>query len=189
MWFDFPVLDFIQKNIHCDFLDPIMAGLSIFADKGIGLVILCVIFLIPKKTRSVAAMGLASLAFVGLFGELVLKNIVCRPRPFEMYQEYHRYPIPFTLNVGAVTGYSFPSCHTACAFAVATVAFKVNKITGVVATIIAALIGFSRLYNYVHYPTDVIAGMLFGVLTGVLMIVVFKKTGLENKLNNIGNKS
>ena len=60
--------------------------------------------------------------------------------------------------------------------------FKINKTAGFIALIFAALIGFSRLYNYVHYPTDVFAGMILGTLVALCVMFIFKATKLENKL-------
>lgn len=186
MWFDFPVLDFIQENLRSGFLDPIMAALSVFPDKGIGLIALGLILLIPKKTRCAAAAGLLAMGLAVILSEFSLKFIVCRPRPFLLYEQYHGYAMPFNLNTGTPGGYSFPSAHSACAFAFAAALFKAGKPVGVTATVIAALIAFSRLYNYVHFPTDVFAGIVLGIISGLLMIFVFKKFKLDDKINKIG---
>ena len=116
----------------------------------------------------------------------VIKNLVARPRPYDLYYSFHNAVMPFTLNTGKTTGFSFPSTHTICAFALATSFFKVNKKVGIVLVVLAAFVGFSRLYNYVHFPTDVIAGMLIGIAAGLLAIFIFKKFRFDDKLLRIG---
>ncbi len=180
--FDFGILDFIAQNIRNDILDPIMTGFSMFADKGIGLLILGLILLIPRKTRPAAATAICAMAAALLFGEYLIKIIAQRPRPFITYEAYHGYLMPFALNMGKASGYSFPSGHTSASFAFATAMFKINKKVGIIAVIIACIVGFSRIYNYVHYPTDVFAGMILGIAFGLLAIFLFKKFSIDDKL-------
>lgn len=181
--FDFSILDFIFQNIRCDFLDPIMAGLSMFAEKGIGWIVLAVILIIPKKTRLWGIMALAAVLLGFLTGELIIKNLVCRPRPFHDYQFFHNnQALPFELNVGRTTGYSFPSGHTCCSFASAVVYFMGNKKVGIVALVFAVLIAFSRLYNYVHYPSDVFAGMVLGIVCALFTVWLFRKFNWDRKI-------
>jgi len=189
MWFDFPVLDFIQENIRNGFLDPIMSGLSYFAHMGLGWYILALILLIPKKTRFAAAVAIAAITLGFLVSELGIKHIVCRVRPYDAYEAYHGFAMPFTLNAGTEHSFSFPSGHTSCSFAAAIAAYKINKTTGIITTIVAALIGFSRMYNYVHYPTDVLAGAVLGISSALLIIFIFKKFSLDDKLTRLGHKA
>lgn len=185
---DFSILDFIYNNIRCDFLDPIMAGISFFADKGIGWIILGLILLIPRKTRPAAACALAAMIVGLLCGELVIKHLIPRERPFIVYEAYHNSPIPFVLNTGKPTGSSFPSGHTVCSFAAAVCFFKINKPVGFAALVFALLVGFSRLYNYVHFPSDVLGGMILGIAAGLVMMLIFRKLSLDDKLLRIRNK-
>ena len=186
--FDYSILDFIANNIRNEFLDPIMAAVSLFAEKGLGWVILGLILLIPKKTRPAAVTALAAMTFALLFGEFAIKSIVARPRPFVTYESFHSAAMPFTLNTGEASGFSFPSGHTGASFAFAASMYKVNKRVGVIATVAAAIVGFSRLYNYVHFPTDVIAGMIFGIVAALIFIFIFNKFGVDDKLRRIGRK-
>ncbi|MCH5304534.1 MAG: phosphatase PAP2 family protein [Ruminococcus sp.] len=180
--FDFSILDFIYNYIRCDFLDPIMAGASYFASNGIGWIVLGFILLIPRKTRAAAATALVAIAIGFFFGEVVIKNIVCRIRPYDAYEAFHCAVMPFSLNAGKETSFSFPSGHTCCSFASAISCFKINRKVGLITLFAAGLIGFSRLYNYVHYPTDVLGGMLLGICAGLLAIYIFKKLNLDNKI-------
>ena len=182
------MLDAIYSGMRCELLDPVMAGLSYFASKGIGWIVLSLILLIPKKTRAAGAIALAALLICFVSGELIAKNLIGRIRPYHVYEQFHGAAMPFLLNAGAESGYSFPSGHTSCSFACAVAYFKINKKVGVITLIVAALIGFSRLYNYVHFPTDVFAGMLWGIASGLLAVWIFKKLSLEDKILKIGRK-
>ena len=83
------------------------------------------------------------------------------------------------------SGYSFPSGHSASSFACATAIFMKNKRMGIFAYVLAALIAFSRLYFYVHFPTDVLTGSVLGVLVGIavnkLLVFIEKKLAEKNK--------
>ena len=180
--FDYSILDFIYQNIRCDFLDPIMAGLSYMAYNGIGLIVIAVVLIIPRKTRVWGCMALCAIILGFICGDLIIKNLVCRVRPYDDYQSFHDAVMPFTLNAGKETSYSFPSGHSNCAFASATVYFKANKKIGTVALVIAALIAFSRLYNYVHFLTDVIVGSALGIISAIVVIGLFDKFNVEQKI-------
>lgn len=180
--FDYSILDFIYRNIRCDFLDPIMAVLSYMAYNGIGLIVIAVVLIIPRKTRVWGCMALCAITLGFICGDLIIKNLVCRVRPYDDYQNFHNAVMPFTLNAGKETSYSFPSGHSCCAFASAVVYFKANKKIGTVALIIAALIAFSRMYNYVHFLTDVIAGSALGAISAIIVIWLFDKFNVEQKI-------
>lgn len=186
---DFSILDFIYNNIRCAFLDPIMAGFSYFAEGGIGWVIMGLILLIPKKTRPAAATALGAMLIGALCGEVLLKHIVARERPFLVYEAFHHAPMPFKLNTGEASGYSFPSGHTCLTFAPAVSYFKINKAVGFTALAAALITGFSRLYNYVHFPSDVLAGMVLGIISALIAIYIFKKFSFDDKLLRLRKKS
>lgn len=183
--FDFAVLDFIAENIRCAVLDPVMWFFSMFAHNGLGWVAVGLVLLIPKKTRYAAAVSLASMVLALLLGQFAIKGFVCRPRPYDVYEAFHGFAMPFSLNAGVEHSFSFPSGHTSCSFAAAIPLFKVNKTVGFVALGWAVLVAFSRLYNYVHFPTDVIGGALIGILCAVFFLFLFGKIGLEEKLSRV----
>lgn len=88
------------------------------------------------------------------------------------------------------TSWSFPSGHTSSSFAFATAVFANNKKWGIAAYILAAVIGFSRIYLGVHYCTDVLAGAVLGIVYGAIgalivgaIIKVIKKK--DNKLSKL----
>jgi undecaprenyl-diphosphatase len=67
------------------------------------------------------------------------------------------------LLIEAPTDYSFPSGHTIASFEAATVLLIRHKKWGIMAMVLAVLIAFSRLYLYVHYPTDVLSSIVLGI--------------------------
>lgn len=154
---DMMILEWIQQNIVCEWLTPIMAVITYFAEKGIGWILLAAILLIFKKTRRIGlSMGVALLLGL-LLGEYGLKNIICRPRPFTEIEG-------FQLLIEAPHGFSCPSGHTTASFAAATSIFIYNKKWGALALVWAGLIGFSRMYFFVHYLTDVLFGIALGAV-------------------------
>lgn len=174
---DTAVLDFIQQHIKCDFLDVIMAFFSYIGDNGVIWLAAALIFIFSKKTRSMGVMIIFAMGIGVLIGEGVLKNIICRPRPFTANPD-------IVLNILPPSGYSCPSGHSCSSLAAATVILSKDKRIGIPALCLAVLIVFSRLYNYVHYPSDVLLGMALGVLSALLIILIFRKTGLDRKLSN-----
>ncbi len=186
--FDFSVLDFIYQYIRCDFLDPIMRYVSYFANSGIGWIILGGILCVPKKTRTFGMMALFAMLIGFVCNDLIIKNIVQRVRPYDDYELYHSTALPFILNAGTESSFSFASGHTCCSFSSAVVYFCGNKKWGTVALAFAALIGFSRLYNYVHYFTDVIFGAIIGTLCALLIVYIFKKFKFYDRINKVQSK-
>lgn len=155
---DLRILAVIPRN---GFLDKIMPAISIIGDYGIvPIVIAIVLMLIPRTRKTGIAMGV-SIALGAVFGNLILKNVVARVRPYDVVEGIN-------LLIPALSDYSFPSGHTLVCFEAATVLFVTEKrYIGIAAYIIAAFVAFSRLYLYVHYPTDVLMGIILGVLFGV----------------------
>ncbi len=175
---DFLILDFIQANLRTDFLDSLMVFFSLIGEGGAVWFVTAIILLFFKKSRACGVVMLCSMALTLLVGELGLKNLIGRVRPCNVNLDVE-------LLVKRPSSYSFPSGHTSSSFAAATSIFLFNKKFGVPALLLAALIGFSRIYNYVHYPSDVLAGMLFGILVSILVYSLFKKYHLDNKLENL----
>lgn len=101
-------------------------------------------------------------------GNLILKNLVARSRPFSLNTTVN-------LLISAPTDYSFPSGHTMASFVAAMILYHTDKRLGIPALMLAFLIAFSRLYLYVHFPSDVIAGALIGAAIGHTVWVVGSK--------------
>ncbi len=172
---DFQILDWIQSTLRTQFLDPIMAGLGYIGEAGIVWIAIAIVFLFFKKHRATGVIMLCAMAFGFLCGDIIIKNIVQRPRPFTVNN--------FALFVSPPHSFSFPSGHTTCGFAASIVILFRDKRFGIPAIILAAFIAFSRMYIYVHYPSDVLCGMILGTLCALLTLFVFKKTGAAKKLS------
>ena len=116
--------------------------------------------LIPKKTRRTGIAVLISYVGVFVFGQLILKNLFDRPRPCHIDQA-------FKLLVDRPTSSSFPSTHSAWAFAGATAIFMKYKKPGIAVCVVAALIAFGRMYLFLHFPSDVLCGIILGIVIGI----------------------
>lgn len=160
--FDLPILDWIQANLKNGFLDVAMRIITMFGDGGIFWIACAVILLcIPKTRKTGLGMGLALI--MGLIVcNITLKPLVERIRPYDFQQEY--FQVTIQLLTERMHDYSFPSGHTIASFEAATVLLLNSKKLGIPAMILAVLIAFSRLYLYVHYPTDVIFSIFAGIL-------------------------
>ncbi|WP_367397310.1 phosphatase PAP2 family protein [Clostridium sp. MSJ-8] len=166
--FDFSILDYIRENLSNSLLDNVMPLFTHLGDAGIIWIIITVYLLIIKKYRKYGVIMLLALGLDVLVCNVLLKELVGRARPFEV-----RPYIDIIINKPKDP--SFPSGHTAIAFAAASVLCYMDRRTGIFAIIIASIIAFSRLYLYVHYPTDVLAGIIVGILCGVVAIKIYKK--------------
>ena len=171
--FDLPILEWIAANLHCPFMDTIMPIITLLGDAGI-FWILCsvVMILIPKTRKAGLSMGISLL--IGLLVcNVTLKPLVGRIRPYD-YQLQH-FQKEIILLVEGLHDYSFPSGHTIASFEAATALLIGNKKLGIPAMILAVLIAFSRLYLYVHYPTDVLASIVLGIGIAFLGTFLVKK--------------
>lgn len=151
------ILLFIQDNIRNPILTPIFLVITTLGNGGMIWILLTLLMLCIPKTRKVGYM--AALAMIGslLINNVLLKNLVARTRPYEVIEG-------LICLVRQPRDYSFPSGHTTTAFAAAWVMFRrLPKRFGVPALVLAILIALSRLYVGVHYPSDV----LFGVIDGI----------------------
>lgn len=159
--FDLPILDWIAENIHCAFLDTVMPLITMLGDAGIFWIALSVLFLLFPKHRKIGlGMGAALLMGV-LVCNVTMKPLFARIRPYDYQLEHFGRTIQ--LLVATPHDFSFPSGHTLASFEAATVLLINNRKLGIPAMILAVLIAFSRLYLYVHYPTDVIFSVFMGI--------------------------
>ena len=153
------ILDWIQ-TLHTPFLDKIMVFITRLGDAGIIWIVLSIVLLLIPKTRKSGAVMVVALVVDVLLCNIVLKNLVARTRPYEVNTGVH-------LLVAKLHDYSFPSGHTAASFASVTALYLAGeKKLWKFALVLACLIAISRLYLYVHYPTDVLGGVLVGIAAG-----------------------
>ena len=148
---------FLQESVRNPVLDKIMIFITSLGDGGMIWIVATVLLLIPKKTRKAGIISAVALLGSLLFNNMLIKNIVQRPRPY-VTLETLRIIIP------RPSEFSFPSGHSSSSFAAAAVFYRLlPKKLGIPAVVLAGLIAFSRLYVGVHYPTDVLAGALMGI--------------------------
>lgn len=166
--FELGILDGIQNIFGSKFLDAVMPIITMFGDGGIFWIAIAVILLFSKKTRKTGlTMGL-SLLFGFLVGNMFLKNVVGRIRPYDLNPD-------FPLLIERLHDFSFPSGHTLASVEASVSIFLHNKKFGIPALVLAFLIAFSRLYLYVHYPTDVLASVVLGTGFAILSFIIINK--------------
>lgn len=158
---EFGILYFLQ-SLHTPWLDVFMKEITGLGDSGIFWIITGIVLLCFKKTRVAGFCVILSLAVGFLMGNMILKNLVARERPCWIDTS-----IP--LLIRNPKDYSFPSGHTLASFEGAVSIWLYNRKWGTTALVLAVLISFSRLYLFVHFPTDVLGGLFLGILIAVLV--------------------
>lgn len=162
------ILDWIRENLSCNFLDVVMRSITILGDNGIFFILVAMVCLLFKKSRKFGSTLTIALVLEVIMINLTLKPLVGRMRPFIFNDAVE-------LIVPALNSASFPSGHTGFAFAFALSLLVFGKKGLIPGLIFGVLMGFSRLYLYVHYPTDVLFGALIGALCGFIAYLITKK--------------
>lgn len=160
---DESILYAIQQLTGLAWLDSFMLLLSRLGDNGLVWCVMAAVLLARRKTRASGLICTLALLFSLLFCNVLLKNLVARPRPYDTLLWLQ--PL-----IPLLPDFSFPSGHASSSFAAAT-AFTLagaDKKWAVAAFVLALLISFSRLYVGVHYPTDVLGGLFLGLFCGHL---------------------
>lgn len=155
------ILNWIQslRTPIGDFIVPLITKLG---NMGMIWILLTVVLMIPKKTRRSGAILLAALCVDLILCNGILKNLIGRIRPCDVNSQVQ-------LLIARPHDFSFPSGHTASSFAaVAALYLAGEKKLWKPALALAVLIAFSRLYLYVHYPTDIIGGVVVGLAAGYI---------------------
>lgn len=160
---DESLLCWIAEHWRVDWLNPLVIAYTSLGNAGlcfIGIALLLVVF---RKTRRSGATALTAMGLGLLVTNLTIKPLITRPRPWVAMED-------FVSLVTSSDPHSFPSGHTTAAFAfgVALLLTLPQKWAKAAAIIAAALMGLSRLYVGVHFPTDVLAGAVIGTVCGVL---------------------
>lgn len=172
------ILLWIQEYVRNDFFTPVMTFITKLGDAGMIWIGIAVLMLCFKKTRKEGLLVGYSLLGSLLVNNIILKNLVARIRPYEVIEGLN-------ILIEKPGEYSFPSGHTGSSFAAGVMLFLIcPKKYGVPALILAFLISISRLYVGVHYPTDVLGGMLTGTLIAVFIWKIFQIKNKEQGKNN-----
>ena len=161
---EIPVLDFIRNNLTHPVLDAVMTFFSTICNHGEIWIVAALIMLMIPKTRKT---GLATA--IALIIGLVLVNMIMKPafariRPYDL--------VEVALIIEKPHDYSFPSGHTLSCFEAFGAMFMTNKKLGLVALVPAVLITFSRLYLYVHFPTDILGGIVLGIVFAYIAVKI-----------------
>lgn len=152
---------YMLQQLHTPVLDTLMVGITKLGDIGLVWILITVVLLCTKKHRFCGIRLVVVLALCLLVGCVGLKNLIGRDRPCWIDTN-----IPMLISIPL--DYSFPSGHTMSSVACAHVLFTYHHKWGVFAYILAGLIAFSRMYLFVHFPTDILGGLVIGLLLGIL---------------------
>lgn len=169
MDWEFPLLYALQE-LHCEWLDAVMTFLTKLGNGSIInlWIIIAIVCLFPKKTRKTGFQMLISMLVTFIIGNLILKNAFARTRPCDI-------DTAVALLIPHPGEFSFPSGHSMNGMTAAVTIFLNNKKIGIPAILLAVIIGFSRLYHFVHFPTDVLAGFAIGMLAALIVDYIFKQ--------------
>ena len=177
--FDLGVFQWIQ-SIQNGFLDALMVGVTTLGNAGAIFIILGLTLLFTKKYRKAGLAVLVALIVMLLCNDLFLKEFFARVRPFNLFESNpEKYAVwgteyVFPELVHKPSSFSFPSGHTASAFAAAPALLWHSRKWGIPTMIFAAFMGFSRIYVQVHYCTDVIGGIISGAICGLIAVLIVK---------------
>lgn len=162
--FELHLLDYIQNNFTSPFMDAFMTFMSTIGNYGLIWIILSIMLMLFKTTRKSGVVMAISLVLGLLACNLIMKPVFARMRPFDLAQ--------FSVIIKAPDDYSFPSGHTLASFEAfwVLVLTKAKKYYSIIILFIATLISFSRLYLYVHFPSDVIVSIILGFISAFLAL-------------------
>lgn len=175
--FDKTIIEFAH-NLHVnykifDFFFSLVTNLG----EGLTLIILSAVLIVIKKTRLCGINMAISLFIAVIIGAVILKPLIARERPFTdpIYYEYW-----IEAGKHLETSFSCPSSHTTASFAALFPIFLYfNKKYSFIALLIALIIGFSRVYLMVHYPSDVVFGAFIGIAVSSAIYIVLNKTNIK----------
>lgn len=171
---DISILNLIQ-NLKSPLMDKIMTTITAFGNMGIFWILLIIIFLTTKEYKKMAKYMIICLLVNIIIVNLIIKPAVGRQRPFEIVEG-------IKLLILKPQDPSFPSGHSAISFCMLTTIlfFSKSKTINIMASLLAILIAFSRLYLYVHFPSDVFCGIIFGILSSLITLkFCFSKKGIS----------
>lgn len=159
--YEFQILDFIQMNMRNPILDKLMVIFTYLGSAGFIWILIALTLLASSKNKKYGIALALSLLLCLIIGNITLKPIVDRIRPCDVNEA-------IKLLIKHPTDASFPSGHTMSSFAAAVSLLYYDKLKGIMAMCLAICISFSRLYLYVHYPTDIIAGIILGIIIAII---------------------
>lgn len=158
------------QHLHNPVLDQVMITVfnTLVGSLGQLWIVVGAVLLIIPKTRKCGAAVLLSYALSFLIGNEWLKDFIARPRPCAVDNTV-------LMIVKKPSSFSCPSVHTYLAFSSAMAIYHYFKKAGIGVFVFAALVGFSRMYFFVHYPTDVLFGAVLGIATALVVCLALDK--------------
>ena len=171
--FDNYILSVIRKYLKNRYLDILMPIVTSMGNLGIIWIAMAIALLLDKPYKTIGAIIILTLIISTIVGEGIVKHMVKRVRPCNEKNNIN-------LLISKPISYSFPSGHTSSSFAVAGVLSMYFGEYKIIFMTIAFLIALSRLYLYVHYPTDVIGGIIIGMLCSKLVFIILKEISIQN---------
>ena len=172
--FEIEILKTLNSLFSCHVLDVVFKFISFLGNKGAVWIIMAIILMVISRTRKCGLTAGLALILCLLIGNAVLKPLFSRIRPYD-------FDTSIKLIIPALSDPSFPSGHTMAAFATAEAIRKYYNKAGIFVYIGAVLMGLSRIYLCVHYPTDVIFGAAFGVVFGMSAYIIIERIKLCNQ--------
>ena len=166
--FDDYILFVIKNNVHNRYLDVIMPMATFMGNLGFIWIAIAIALIVDKPYRTIGNSLILTLIIATIVGEGIVKHIVRRVRPCNKQNN-------FSIISLKPISYSFPSGHTLSSFAAAEMLSMYFIQYRFVFIAMALLIALSRLYLYVHYPTDVIAGIIIGVLCAKVTFIILQE--------------
>ena len=147
-----------QHNLNSELFNKVMILFTILGDNGMIWIAVALILFLNRKYRKIGVFSIVSLIICALAVNVILKPLIHRPRPFSELAD-------ITLLIKAPKDYSFPSGHTAASFVMVYIFFRHIKKYFIPVFITGILITFSRMYLSVHFPSDIIAGIIIGIFS------------------------
>ena len=166
--FDESILFFIQEHLKNPVIDRFMVLITTLGNSGFLWIFLAFLLLSQKRYQRCGVSLICALSLTMFLNDELLKPLFGRIRPCNTFPDV-------LLLIGRPHSPSFPSGHTAAAFVSAAVIFHSYRFAGILAYITAALIAYSRLYLFVHYPTDILGGILLGTTVAYLIVKALEK--------------
>lgn len=164
--FDYGILEWLD-SIHNPILTEIFKVLTNMGEYGAVWIIIGIVLFINKKTRHIGlTLAIAVLLSLAVSNGII-KNLAARSRPCWLNPDVN-------MLIAIPKDYSFPSGHASAGFASAVSICMWNRRYGIAAIILAALIAASRMYFYVHFPTDIIAGIVLGTVYAVIAYIIVR---------------
>lgn len=166
--FDNAILLFINNMLHNPVLDKLMVFITSLGNLGLIWIAISLILISIKKYRTIGLISIGALIISSILGEGILKHLIQRPRPNGEING-------ITMLISKPITYSFPSGHTSSSFAAALVLSRYFKKFSWIFWGLAVAIAFSRLYLYVHFPSDILGGAILGLISGGIAIKISER--------------